>query len=358
MIMKVQQPILLLLALVGVGCSPTRQDEAQLTKTSTTELHRPDNGIYYWKTVFDLNETEQAFLTEHKVKRLYVRLFDIVPTNHVQPEDSQGFEAVPNATLTFRQAVPDGMEVVPVVYLTLEALRRIQGKEYDYASLIAERVMNMADFNDMGTIREIQLDCDWTQQTQDSYFMLCRHVKDRLQPYGIQLSCTIRLWQLSRQCPPVDYGVLMLYNTGNLTAESTDNAILGLDDVRAYLKGKPYDLPLSIAYPTFAWDVCFRNGNYMGLFHHLDLDDNTLYQSGQDRYHTVLKDHTAEQRELIAGDRIRHENVPFDVLRQLDSLVRHALPDTENASVILYHLDSANLSNYTHDEISQIYRHD
>lgn len=326
--MKPQHLFLTLLMLVGVGCSPTPQAEKQSSKTET---HTPANSIYYWKTVFDLNETEREFLKEHQVKRMYLRLFDVVPADkNIMSEF--GFEAVPNATITFRDSMPEGVEFIPVVYITIDALRLIINSENDFAGLITERILNMVDFNDLGTIREVQLDCDWTQQTQDGYFALCKAVRDKLEPLGVQLSCTIRLWQLACACPPVDRGVLMLYNTGSITNPNTQNSILDLAHVKTYLKGKPYDLPLDFAYPTYSWYVWFRNDAYKGLSHDVPTD------------------------ELEAGDLVRYENVTFDVLRQLDSLVRVKLPD-DDASIILYHLDSANLSNYTTDEIHQIYRH-
>lgn len=315
--------------MVLVSCSPTPRAENK--QNSVVEHRSPANGIYYWKTVFQLNETERNFLEEHQVKRLYLRFFDVVPADKSIKSDFD-FEAVPNATIAFKDAVPDNMEIIPVVYITIDALRLIVHSEYDYAGLIAERVLNMADFHDLGHIKEVQLDCDWTQQTQDGYFAFCQTVKDKLEPYGIQLSCTIRLWQLACACPPVDRGVLMLYNTGSITNPETKNSILDLDDVEAYLKGRAYDLPLDYAYPTYSWYVWLRNETYMGLFHDQPTD------------------------EVEAGDVVRHEHVGFNELRELDSLVGAKLP-TDNSSIILYHLDSANLSNYTNDEIRQIYHH-
>ena len=326
--MKPQHFFLTLLMLAGVGCSPTPQAEKQHAKT---EHHAPANGIYYWKTVFDLNETERNFLEEHHVKRLYLRLFDVVPADKSE-KSAFDFEAVPNATIAFKNSIPENVEIIPVVYITIDALRQIVNSDKDYAGLIVERVMNIADFQDLGHISEVQLDCDWTQQTQDGYFTFCQAVKDKLEPYGIQLSCTIRLWQLACACPPVDRGVLMLYNTGSITNPETKNSILDLDDVEAYLKGKAYDLPLDYAYPTYSWYVWLRNETYIGLFHDRPTD------------------------EIEAGDVVRHEHVGFNELRELDSLVCAKLP-MDNASIILYHLDSANLSNYTTDEIRQIYHH-
>lgn len=315
--------------MVTVGCSPTPRAENK--RNSVVEQRSSANGIYYWKTVFQLNETDLNFLEEHHVERLYLRFFDVVPADKSIKSDFD-FEAVPNATIAFKDAVPNNVEIIPVVYITIDALRLIVHSENDYAGLIAERVLNMADFHDLGHIKEVQLDCDWTQQTQDGYFAFCQAVKDKLEPYGIQLSCTIRLWQLACACPPVDRGVLMLYNTGSITNPETKNSILDLDDVRAYLKGKAYDLPMDYAYPTYSWYVWLRNETYMGLFHDQPTD------------------------EVEAGDVVRHEYVSFNELRELDSIMLAKLP-TDNASIILYHLDSANLSNYTNDEIRQIYHH-
>ena len=342
--MKTQHALLLLLMLVGVGCQPTPQ---------VSQQHNTGNGIYYWKTTFELNDTERAFLKTHQVNRLYLRLFDVVATDD-ETQNLQ-FSVTPNATIVFRDSMPENVEVVPVVYITIDALRKMQGHEDDYAKLITERVMNMADFNDLGPINEVQLDSDWTKQTQDSYFALCSRTGNILKENDILISCTIRLWQLSKRCPPVDRGVLMLYNTGNLMAENTDNSILDLDQVKAFLKGKTYPLPLSLAYPTFEWCVWFRDGQYQGLFHDLDLKDSTLYQCIQDNRFEVLKDHVAENRELKKGDHIRYESVDFDLLQRLDDIVHQKMASADNAPIIIYHLDSANLSNYSQDEIRQIY---
>lgn len=72
------QHLFFLLLLAGVGCTPTPQAENR-EGVGTDTKQAPSNGIYYWKTVFELNDTERDFLNEHQVKRLYVRFFDVVP---------------------------------------------------------------------------------------------------------------------------------------------------------------------------------------------------------------------------------------------------------------------------------------
>ena len=329
--MKRKRVFILLATVMLAACNTAVQEDKPSAADKQTAR---GNGIYYWKTVFNLNETERNFLNEHQVKRLYLRFFDVVPADRANPSNYRiQYEAEPNATLVFRDTMPENVEIVPVVYITIDALRLIIGSRYDYAGLITERILNMADFNELGTIKEVQLDCDWTQQTQDGYFAFCQAVKDKLKPYGIQLSCTIRLWQLACTCPPVDRGVLMLYNTGSVTNPNARNSILDLNDVSAFFRDKAYGLPLDYAYPTYSWYVWFRDDQYMGLFHDLPEND-TLIQ---------------------ASDVVRHEQVSFEELQALDSLVRLRMPEANSASVILYHLDSTNLSNYTTDEIRQIY---
>lgn len=327
--MKPRQFFLMLLTLAGVGCSPTPQAEKQ--QNVAAEQRSPANGIYYWKTTFDLNEAEKAFLKEHDVKRLYLRLFDVVPDNEGVNINGFVYDVVPNATITFTQAVPEGLEIVPVVYITIDALRKMAGREAEFAQLITERVMHIADFHELGVIHEVQLDCDWTQLTQESYFSLCEKITEQLRKLGVQLSCTIRLWQLSLPAPPVDRGVLMLYNTGVMASMNTANSILDINDVKPYLKNKTYALPLDYALPTYEWYVWFRNGQYQGLLH---------------QFNDSLK--------LQHGDSIRHEQVTFDEIME----VKHAVTnqqETQSTSIILYHLDSANLSKYSNDEIDQMY---
>jgi len=325
--MKTREILFVLLTLVGVGCSPDRQTEIQQNAT-------PFNGIYYWKTTFALNETEKAFLEEHQVKRLYLRLFDVVPDNEVVRVDGFVCDVVPNATITFKQEVPEGLEVVPVVYITIDALRKMAGREGQFAQLITERVANMADFNELGTIKEVQLDCDWTQRTQENYFLLCKETSEQLRELDIQLSCTIRLWQLNLPAPPVDRGVLMLYNTGSVGRLETNNSILDINDVKPYLNSKTYSLPLDYALPTYDWYVWLRNGQYHGLLH---------------QFNDSLK--------LQPGDTLRHERATFEQIMEVKQTVMDQL-QTQSANIIIYHLDSANLSNYSNHEIDQIYSRD
>ena len=41
------------------------------------------NSVYYWRTVFSLDTTEEAFLVKHKIDRIYLKMFDVaIEYNH------------------------------------------------------------------------------------------------------------------------------------------------------------------------------------------------------------------------------------------------------------------------------------
>ena len=173
---------------------------------------------------------------------------------------------------------------------------------------------------------------------------------------SVFVSSTIRLHQLKMDPPPVDQGVLMVYNTGALRETGTKNSILDYDDVKTYLSGKSihYDLPLDFAFPTYGWGVMFRNGVYNGILHKTDFSDETRYKKGKEGTFVVKKDHVLEGRSLWKGDVIRMEYPTADEVKKVAELVVSSVQDSTH-SVILYHLDANNLLKYTDDEISSIY---
>lgn len=254
--MKLLHPIGLVLIATSVliaGC--TRQNK-------TTAEFAKHNSVYYWKTTFAPDSAERAFLAEHDIDRIYLHMFDVA----VEPDyETGGSEVVPIATTRFEARVPDEIEIVPVAYITLDALRAMAGKERKFAPLIVDRLLAMSSYNECGKINEIQLDCDWTASTRESYAVLCQTVRDSLQKKEIELSITVRLHQLREPAPPADRGVLMLYNTGALKGHDTRNSILDIADVKPYMTRKRYPIPLDYAYPVFGWGVKFEGEKFVSI---------------------------------------------------------------------------------------------
>lgn len=318
----------ILLALLSVlllaGCEKSKGTVSVSVKNDTVKR----NSVYYWRTTFELDSAETAFLKKHNVTRMYLRMFDVVTEHDFL---NNVMEVVPVATTKFVTPVPEGVEIVPVVYITIDALRAMAGREEEYAGLLADRLCAMASYNKCGTIREIQLDCDWTITTKESYDYLCQTVRDTLQTQGIKLSATIRLHQLQETPPPVDRGVLMLYNTGALKRLDTKNSILHLDDVKPYLKSRKYALPLDYAYPIFGWGVKFEGDSFAGIV-------------------------SEDTKPIAAKETVRHERPTATEILEVKQLVEQRLGKPANSN-ILYHLDRSQFTHYTEDEIAEIYHY-
>ena len=347
----------LTLSLSSCSHSENRTADKTLSDDAISIPDRPDgNAVYYWKTRFLLNESEQVFLREHKVRRIYLRFFDVDV-----PEDLAGYtqDVVPIGTVVFKSPKPDSVEIVPAVFITVPALGLASYQENGIDSLagrIVTRILNMADYHDLGPIREIQLDCDWTESMRATFYWLCSCVRKRLHKQGIALSATIRLHQLRQEVPPVDRGVLMVYNTGSIQRQKTKNSILDETDVRQYLKGSPvkYELPLDFAWPTYGWGVWFRDGKFLGLLHNTDYSNTSRYARQADGTLLVLREHLLEGHTLLPGDYVRPENSPYTTVAAVKSLVVQSFPGQPHNN-ILYHLDSLNLSHYTSDEIQSLF---
>lgn len=339
----------LTLGAVATACKTTDSSE----DSHNHSVHNEVNSIYYWKTTMALDSTEREFLAHHNVERAYVRFFDVVTD-----KSATAIEAViPNATIRFNDTLPV-KSVIPVVYITLDAMRLMKGNEKQWAEKISDRVRNMCAYNELGELWELQLDCDWTEDIRDSFFELCREVRNCIRDNneGIgKVSSTIRLHQLSQPVPPVDYGVLMVYNTGSFRNPDVANSIIDPEDVEPYLKNlKSYPLHLDIAYPAYEWQLLFRDNTFAGLLRS-ELPDSTgmLRKIGDNRYE-LTRDTIIGETYLRQGDIVRRESSPAAIVLKVKELIDDRLGDRPHSNVI-YHLDNRNLSKYTSDEINSIY---
>ena len=201
------------------------------------------NSAYFWRTEFLLDSTERAFMKQYQMKKLYCRYFDVVM------DEQQG--PMPNATITFRDSIPEGIEIVPTVFITENCM---QQKPDGLAEKIVQRIVQMNETHDIKGVKEIQIDCDYTAKSRKNYYEFLDSLNSQLKTLNLKLSTTIRLHQLSMRVPPVDYGVLMLYNTGHPMKFLERNPILDMRDVAPYLRYlEDYDLPMGAAYPIFLW---------------------------------------------------------------------------------------------------------
>lgn len=318
------------------------------------------NSIYYWRTAFSLSDKEKDFLKEHVVNKIYIKFFDVSSGYGA----TDGEAVVPEATIRFNDSVPDGIEVVPTVYITNEAMETMQVKEDEYAERILKRVNAICRKNGI-TFRELQLDCDWTKGTRNPYYKLCEAVKHRLDSTQ-RLSSTIRLHQLTQTPPPVDRGVLMVYNTGNMMEMTTDNSIFSQRDIRPYLKDNmlaKYQLPLDVAYPTYSWSLVYRPKEegycFDRIMQRTDFSSFPQLEQIRDNMYEAKEDVDFESKHnyenmLFKGYRIRVERPSVKEIMKVKELIDDQLSEKQYNN-ILYHLDEEQLSHYSDHEISKIY---
>ena len=215
---------------------------------------------------------------------------------------------------------------------------------------------------------EIQIDCDWSGTTKEKYFKLLSFLRKKIASKKIKLSSTIRLHQIKffkkTGVPPVDRGMLMFYNVGEVADISTQNSILDLEIAKQYLENfDNYPLQLDLALPIFSWGVLFRDGKMIKLISGLreaELSDSTRFvNSSASRIlnfgstFEVKKSTYLDGRYLYEGDQIRLESVRLEVLEETAQLLKEHLFN-EDLTISFYHLDTTTIKHFQYEKLQDI----
>ena len=247
------------------------------------EAESPVSGhaAYYWSTVFKLSDVQRSFIRDHTT----------------------------------------------TVFIMNECMQK---EATGLAHKIAARVLQMNETHDIANVKEIQIDCDWTQRTEKHFFAFLQTLREELRIKGIALSSTIRLHQLSQKAPPTDRGILMMYNTGDFTDLHCEKPILDVQAVGPYLKDlASYPLPLSAAYPIFSWRILFRGEKFIGIVH------------SEDEY------------PVLSSDMVVTRDVSLSEIMKARDMLRKRREDIHH-EVILYELNEQNIKKYTHNDYEKI----
>ena len=262
-----------------------------------------ENAVYYWRTEWRTDSVERAFLQQYHINKIYCRYFDVVMNSDGEP--------MPNATIRFVQDQLANMKLIPTVFITEDCMHKVHN---GLAKKLVDRIVQMNETNDITGVDELQIDCDYTARSRKTYYDFLQAARDEAKKHGIRLSTTIRLHQLSMPVPPADYGVLMIYNTGDPNKFNERNPILDIRDVQPYLRYlADYELPLAAAYPTFRW---IRN------------------------YQNLHLEHVAE---------------PDEILKVKEAMEKKR-PELRN-TILTYHLDKDNINHYKPETYEAIYHH-
>lgn len=316
--------------------------------------HSGTRAFYYWRTTFQLSAQEAELLRELHVSKLYLRLLDIA-------WDPEAGAAVPVAQCTFVQPLPDGVEIVPVVYIKSEVFTK-EREPRVLADHVWQLVMHSVAAA-QSTFREVQVDCDWTDSTRGAYFEFCSHMSELASASDRQVSATIRLHQIKYKgrtgVPPVRRGMLMFYNVGRLADALERSPIFNMEDASRYVATiDAYPLPLDAALAIFAWGVHMRDGQVIGLISKPDMatiaNAPGLKQVAKDTFRAQTPGFLGGKY-LQEGDVIRIDAIKPAAAREAASLLAHHFHPRGGFTIALFDLDERNMADYVREDLDGLY---
>lgn len=342
-----------------------------------------ERSFCYWQTTYWSNSINQNTADSLGVKHIYMRLFDVGWNPYEK-------SAAPMATLWDFSDDANQMQVTPCIYITNDAMQQstrpqlkklasdihkrmtkiLEGTRDKTARYTVYKKMNDSvykgdvdslerfeqnAFNDR--IKEILIDCDWTQGSRDNYFYFLSELKKEIPAYKV--AATIRLWQYRDYelagVPPVDNGLLMCYNMESPTDYKNKNSIGSPEVLKQYVNHDDYPLKLNAALPIFSWSLVFRGGRFLGI---LDRDRSNLKSPvfkkiGDNRY-VFTRDQVIGGTFYRNGDEVRVEKISDTEMRKMISILEDHI-DLENSKVTFFSWDENFIKDYGIKNISEYY---
>lgn len=313
-------------------------------------------SAYWWKTTWNPDSTELSFINSLGIKKIYMRFFDVAP-------DGNPHTPKPLATIQFSQKpIIEGVKIIPTIFISESCMALDIDK---MPKILAYRVLQMCETNDIADVDEIQIDCDWKHSSQEKYFKFLSDLHKILQDKGIRLSVTIRLHQLQMEPPPADYGVLMVYNTGDISSPPRRNPVLSYRDASPYLKRlKDYDLPLCAAYPNFSFQLLYSDYALRAILYNEDTGDSTKFrQASENEYESIATrlivnnpEPGSSLTQIQHGDKLQVYKAEYDEIATTKNIIDSLRPSIA-AQTIMYDINSRNINNLTTQQYEKILHH-
>jgi len=343
-----------------------------------------ERSFCYWKTTYWNDSIDQRTADSLGVKHIYLRLFDVGWNPYAK-------SAAPMATLWDFSDDANQMQVTPCIYITNDAMQQstrpqlkklaedvrqrmntiLQGTRERTARYTAyKKVSDSVYKGDMDSleryertmfdnrIKEILIDCDWTQASRDNYFYFLSELKKEIPAYKV--AATIRLWQYRDHekagVPPVDNGLLMCYNMESPTDHKNKNSIGSPKILKQYVNHDDYPLKLNVALPIFNWSLVFRGGQFLGILANsnmIDMNGKRFKKIDENRY-VFTRDEVIGETFYRNGDEVRVEKVSDAEMREMISILKDHI-DLENSKVTFFSWDENFIKDYGIKNISGYY---
>lgn len=312
---------------------------------SSCQKKQKENSFYFWKTTYKIDSTEQTYLNQLNVKKLYVRFFDV---------DIEYGNPKPISKILIKEK-NNKQQIIPVVFITNETFKSLDKKKIE---LLANNCIKQIEYLHKNIsdkkLQEIQFDCDWTASTSSSYFYFLEEIKRQFPDY--QYSCTIRLHQIKDKnktgIPPVNKGVLMYYATTSPLEFNDNNSILDNKLAENYCKNiELYPIQLDVALPIYSWAILENQVGEKRLLNGIRneiLQDTSIYKPLKPNFYLVKKDHYLQGNYIYQDYTIKVEEISTMQLQQSSEYLKNKIKNKE-LNTIFFQLDSSNLVHYSID---------
>ena len=303
-------------------------------------------SFYYWKRNVEFGDVEKNYFKKLDCRNLYIRFFDVDLEKNDFP--------TPKAKIALFNPKELKANYVPVVFITN---RTFQDMKYRTPETLAddvyELIQKIVEKNNIPSIKEIQIDCDWTQSARYAFFTFLSALKDIS---GKQVTSTLRLHQVkdSEQMgvPPVDKAYLMCYATASPKNANAINSILDMKLLKAYTRNiNKYPIKLDIALPLYSWGVVTNHRGEIRLINNVDISGMVpgyFKETGPNTYE-ALDDFFLQGIYLNKGFTLRIERIEPSLLNEAKTYLDGKIKG--NYDIVYYHLDRPFIERFTIDEL-------
>ena len=374
-----------------------------------------NTAFHHWKSHLNISDFEQTYCTSINANTLYLRLFDVdFNKENKFPEPLAELKFNANNLINFNK-------IIPTVFITNRTLINTPDTQIDSLStLIINKIRQITEgSNDAlnselntqlnpklntqlnpelnkqlnpelntqlnpelnkqlnpelnkqlnasifkNKINALLIDCDWTELTRNKFFHLIKQLKTMTDK---QIITTIRLHQIKYKektgIPPSDKGLLMAYNTGDLSDPKTINSILDINILKVYIADlKAYPLELDVALPIFSWGIVKRDGQAVQLIPNCNKDfliknsaitEGSYFENKNNNTIEILKNGYFNGYYLYADDVIKIEEIPINDLQKAANLLSQNISNKE-LTISFFSLDSINLKRYNANDLKQL----
>ncbi len=334
-----------------------------------------NTAFHHWKSHLELSDFEQFYCITIQANTLYLRLFDVdFNKENKFPEPLAELKFDKNNLINFN-------EIIPTVFITNRTLINTPDTQIDSLStLIINKIRQITEGSDdalntqlntqlntsifKNKINALLIDCDWTALTRNKFFHLIKQLKTRADK---QIITTIRLHQIKYKektgIPPSDKGLLMAYNTGDLSDSKTINSILDINILKAYIADlKTYPLELDVTLPIFSWGIVKRDGQAVQLIPNCNKNfliknnentEGSYFENKNNNTIEILRNGYFNGYYLYADDVIKIEEIPINDLQKAANLLSQNMNNKE-LTVSFFSLDSINLKRYSSNDLKQL----